>query len=79
MPRRIVDYPDEYAYFNWMSSWGAILSGIGVIVFIILLIHAFKFGKKCPDNPWGEGADTLEWTLPSPPPFHNFNDLPKIK
>ena len=79
MPRRYVDYPDEYAYFNLMSSWGAIIAGVGVLVFIIMLIHAFKFGKKCPDNPWGEGADTLEWTLPSPPPFHQFNDLPKIK
>ena len=79
MPRRYVDYPDEFAYFNQMSSWGAIISGVGVLVFITMLIHAFKFGKKCPDNPWGEGADTLEWTLPSPPPFHQYNDLPKIK
>ena len=35
--------------------------------------------RKAPDNPWGVGATTLEWTLPSPPPFHQFNELPKIK
>ena len=41
------------------------------------LKHAFA-GKKAPDNPWGEGATTLEWTLPSPPPYHQFETLPKI-
>ena len=36
-------------------------------------------GAKCQDNPWGEGADTLEWKTSSPPPFHTFEDLPEIK
>jgi cytochrome c oxidase subunit 1 len=37
------------------------------------------FGKKAAANPWGEGADTLEWTLSSPPPFHQFETLPEFK
>ena len=35
--------------------------------------------RKAEANPWGEGATTLEWTLSSPPPFHQFNELPRIK
>jgi len=79
MPRRYVDYPDAYAGWNYISSIGSYISGFGVLVFLILVAHAFIRGKKVPDNQWGEGATTLEWTLSSPPPFHQFNELPKIK
>lgn len=48
-------------------------------MFLVLVAHAFIRGKRVPDNQWGEGATTLEWTLSSPPPFHQFNELPKIK
>ena len=79
MPRRYIDYPDAYAGWNLVSSWGAYLSFAGVFFFLFTVAHAFK--KKIPagDNPWGEGATTLEWTLTSPPPFHQFNVLPHIK
>ncbi len=50
-----------------------------LLVFLVLVAHAFIRGKRVPDNQWGEGATTLEWTLSSPPPFHQFNVLPKIK
>jgi cytochrome c oxidase subunit I len=50
-----------------------------VAVFLLVLVRTFFGGKKCADNPWGEGATTLEWTLPSPPPFHQFETLPRIK
>jgi cytochrome c oxidase subunit 1 len=43
------------------------------------VFYTFAAGRKCADNPWGSGADTLEWTLPSQPPFHQFEELPKIK
>lgn len=79
MPRRYVDYPDEYSYFNAMSSWGSYLTAVGVVLFLWIVIYTFTKGKKCADNPWGSGADTLEWTLPSPPPFHQFEELPVIK
>ena len=52
---------------------------IGLAVFFIMLVHAFVRQKQTADNPWGEGATTLEWTLSSPPPFHQFEELPEVK
>ena len=46
--------------------------------FFIGLIEAMIRRRKAEANPWGEGATTLEWTLSSPPPFHQFNDLPRV-
>jgi len=79
MPRRIPDYPDAYAGFNMISSVGSYITGIGTLFFIYIAIKTITSGEKCPDNPWGESADTLEWTLPSPPPFHQFEELPRIR
>ena len=79
MPRRYTDYPDAYAGWNYVSSVGSYISAFGVLVFLVLLAHAFIRGKRVPNNQWGEGANTLEWTLSSPPPFHQFNELPNIK
>ncbi|MBL9099237.1 MAG: cytochrome c oxidase subunit I [Alphaproteobacteria bacterium] len=79
MPRRYVDYPDAYAWWNYVSSVGSYISGVGVLIFLIVLIEMFVSKRKAGANPWGVGATTLEWTLPSPPPFHQFNELPKIK
>jgi len=45
----------------------------------VVLIEAFVRRRQGVANPWGEGADTLEWTLSSPPPFHQFEKLPVIK
>ena len=47
------------------------------IFFVNVFLSLFA-GKKAGDNPWGEGATTLEWTLSSPPPYHQFDVLPKI-
>ncbi len=79
MPRRIPDYPDAYAGWNMVSSLGAWLAAAGLVVFLFTLYRTFFRGEKCADNPWGEGATTLEWTLPSPPPFHTFEELPRIR
>jgi cytochrome c oxidase subunit 1 len=79
MPRRIADYPDAFAGWNFVSSLGAYISLLGLVVFFIGLAQALMRKEKAADNPWGEGATTLEWTLPSPPPFHQFNELPRIK
>jgi cytochrome c oxidase subunit I len=78
MPRRYIDYPDAYAYWNYVSSMGSYLSAFGVLIFLFLVIEMFVSKRKAAANPWGPGATTLEWTLPSPPPFHQFNELPKI-
>ncbi|MFZ5834465.1 MAG: cytochrome c oxidase subunit I [Pseudomonadota bacterium] len=79
MPRRYADYPDAFAGWNMVSTIGAYISFSGVIIFLIMLAHAFLRKERCADNPWGEYATTLEWTLSSPPPFHQFNVLPHIK
>ena len=79
MPRRIADYPDAYAGWNYVSSVGSYLSALGLLIFFVGLAHAFLRKEKAAGNPWGPGATTLEWTLPSPPPFHQFNELPRIK
>jgi cytochrome c oxidase subunit I len=78
MPRRYPDYPDAYAYWNEISSYGYVIMAAGMVVFFVNVAYAFMAGKKAEDNPWGEGATTLEWTLSSPPPYHQFETLPKI-
>ncbi|MGX6648102.1 cytochrome c oxidase subunit I [Maricaulaceae bacterium MS644] len=79
MPRRYVDYPDGFAFWNLVSSYGYLIMAAGMVVFFALLIEAAMRRRPAEANPWGEGATTLEWTLSSPPPFHQFNELPKIK
>lgn len=78
MPRRYVDYPDQFAFFNKISTYGYLITLVGVAVFLLMLIDNFIAKRKAGDNPWGEGANTLEWTLSSPPPFHQFSEPPKI-
>ena len=79
MPRRYIDYPEAFAYWNHISSIGYVITIVGVLVFLIMLAEMFIVRRKAGANPWGEGATTLEWTLSSPPPFHQFNELPVIK
>jgi len=79
MPRRVADYPDAFAGWNYISSVGAYISAAGLIVFFVGQAYAFSRKTKAGDNPWGAGATTLEWTLSSPPPFHQFSKLPRIE
>ena len=78
MQRRVPDYADAFVGWNYVSSMGSFISGAGVLVFLYCIYSAFS--KKVPagNNPWGAGADTLEWTLSSPPPFHQYMELPRI-
>ncbi|UXN66100.1 cytochrome c oxidase subunit I (plasmid) [Phyllobacterium sp. A18/5-2] len=78
MPRRYADYPDAFAGWNFVSSIGAYISAAGLLVFIVTVAQAFWSKRPAGANPWGAGATTLEWTLPSPPPFHQFERLPRI-
>ena len=78
MPRRYVDYPDAYHLWNVVSSIGALISLVATILFLYILYEAFERKRVAGDNPWGVGATTLEWTLPSPPPFHTYETLPRI-
>ena len=68
MPRRIADYPEAFAEWNFIASIGAYLSFAGLLVFFVGLAYAFIRKQRAAANPWGAGATTLEWTLPSPPP-----------
>jgi cytochrome c oxidase subunit 1 len=79
MPRHYADYPDAYAYWNKISSMGSYITALGTIVFFVGMAMSMMAKRKVGENPWGEGATTLEWTLPSPPAFHSFETLPKIK
>ena len=78
MPRRIPDYPDAYSHWNLICSLGGFLSGFGSLLFLFIVGYTLLKGKKAADNPWGDGAKTLEWTLPSPAPWHTFENLPRI-
>jgi len=78
MPRRYIDYPDVYHTWNYLSSIGATITLVSVLVFFWAMLEAFAKKRVAGDNPWGQGATTLEWTLPSPPPFHQYETLPRI-
>ncbi len=78
MPRRYIDYPDAYAFWNRVSSVGYYITFAGLLLFLFILFQSARKRERAPANPWGEGATTLEWTLSSPPPFHQFETLPRI-
>ena len=79
MPRRYVDYPDAFHGWNMVSSYGSYISAAATGVFLFGVVQAFVRKQPAGDNPWGPGATTLEWTLSSPPPFHQFETLPRIR
>lgn len=76
MPRRYHIYAEEYQIFNILSTSGAMVLGIAFLLPIFNMIWSLKYGKKAPPNPWG--AKGLEWTIPSPPPTHNFDETPIV-
>jgi cytochrome c oxidase subunit 1 len=78
MPRGVADY-DAFADWNFISSIGAYISGFGVLVFFFGIAFAFVRKEPAAANPWGAGATTLEWTLPSPPPFRQYDTLPLVR
>ncbi len=78
MPRRYIDYPEQFAYWNYFSSLGAFLSFASFLFFIGIVFYTLLAGRRVTQNNyWNEYADTLEWTLPCPPPEHTFEQLPK--
>jgi cytochrome c oxidase subunit 1 len=78
MPRRIPDYSMQFADFNMIASIGAFGFGFTQLLFLTIVIKCIRGGSKAPERPW-EGADTLEWTLSSPPPYHSFETPPLVK
>ena len=78
MPRRYIDYPEAFAYWNWISSIGAFIAFASFVFFIGIIAWTLLYGRRVTaNNYWNEHADTLEWTVSSPPPEHTFETLPK--
>ncbi len=76
MPRRYATYVSEFQELHQLSTIGAFILGIGLLIAGLALLHSIFRGRKAPVNPWG-GA-TLEWTCASPPPFYNFERPPTV-
>jgi cytochrome c oxidase subunit 1 len=78
MPRRYMDYPEAFAFWNYVSSMGAFLSGLSFLFFFGIVFYTLRYGQRVTDYAyWGPQPDaTLEWTLPNPPPAHTFETLP---
>ncbi len=76
MPRRYHDFPDKFAIFHFLSSIGAFLTGLAMLVALAYLLHSLFRGRRAPANPWGSA--TLEWQCSSPPPKENFTEPPRV-
>ena len=79
MPRRYPDYPEAFHAWNYVASIGSFISAFSVVIFLYVLYRTFTSPVRVADNYWGPGATTLEWTVSSPPPFHTFEELPRIR
>ncbi len=79
MPRRYIDYPAQFADFNALVSMGAFLFGLTQVYFLFaVVLPNIRGGKQASAKPW-EGAEGLEWSVPSPAPFHTFEQPPIVK
>ena len=70
MPRRYYSYPDQYQWLHVLSTGGASILTVGMVLTLIYLAVALARGRRAPENPWE--SRSYEWTTPSPPPKHNF-------
>ncbi|WP_406672977.1 cbb3-type cytochrome c oxidase subunit I, partial [Natronospira sp.] len=79
MPRRIPDYAVQFTDFNFISSIGAFVFGLSQLIFVYVIIHCIRGGVgRATDRVW-EGSHGLEWTVPSPAPYHTFETAPEVK
>jgi cytochrome c oxidase subunit I len=77
MPRRIADYQiDRWTSANVASTAGAFLTGVSVLIFLWNFLVSIRRGQRAGDDPWG--GNSLEWVTSSPPPHHNFHELPPV-
>jgi len=68
-----------FAGWNHVASIGSYISGFSVLIFLYVVYRTFTSKERLADNYWGDGATTLEWQVSSPPPFHTFEELPRIR
>jgi len=78
MPRRYADYPIQFTEFNQWSSIGAFGLGLSQLLFVYIVVSTIRGGKKASAEVW-DNPEGLEWTVPSPAPFHTFDDPPTVK
>jgi cytochrome c oxidase subunit 1 len=79
MPRRYPDYPEAFWGWNYVASIGSLISVASFLFFFYIVWVTMRSGAKAAANPWGEGATTLEWQVASPPPFHTFEEIPRLR
>src|SRR3569623_3792583 len=79
MPRRVYTYPADMGWngLNLLSTMGAYVLAIGVIVFVLNLVVSYRRGVAAGANPWGAGG--LEWATSSPPPVYIFARTPFVE
>ena len=78
MPRRVPDYALQFADYNMLSTVGAYITGFSQLIFVVVAVKCIRGGKKADDKVW-EGSQGLEWTVPSPAPYHTFAVPPQVK
>ena len=83
MPRRIPDYPDAYAGWNYVASFGSYFTTVAILFFFVIIYLTLTSGKPCPADPWetlshDNTSTTLEWMVDSPPAFHTFDEVPRL-
>lgn len=78
MPRRIPDYAIQFSEFNFMSSIGGFAFGLSQLLFLYIVIKCIRGGEKATDQVW-DNPEGLEWTIPSPAPYHTFETAPEVK
>jgi cytochrome c oxidase subunit 1 len=78
MPRRIPDYSLQFANFNAWSTVGAFLFGLSQLLFLYIIMKSIRGGQKATAEVW-ENPEGLEWTVPSPAPYHTFETPPLVK
>lgn len=80
MPRRYPDYPDAYHFWNEVATIGSYISFVSAIFFVFIALYTLFFGRRVDGNYWNVQPNTmtLEWTVSSPPPFHQFDIQPKV-
>ena len=79
MPRRYADYAPQFTDFHMLTSVGALLFGLSQVYFLFaIVLPTIRGGPAAGPKPW-DGAEGLEWTVPSPAPFHTFETPPQVK
>src|SRR5690242_19663110 len=76
MPRRVADYPAQFAGWNLFISLSSFVLGLSTLVFVYNIVHSWRAGARAEANPWR--ALTLEWQVSSPPPVFNFDRVPTV-